>query len=207
MDVTVSTIDQYYRYRVPNPVAASRTRHDWCLVESDVLPFQPYPRPLEMVTDHRRVDEGDYQEVINPVDGGDYGDDAAGVKHRRPSGEVRPDPTPRASGILPAGNGQIEVGSSSNIYFPVVSAVETGGSTAADTVFPKVTRAFILGKEERVHRMADLIVKAAVKEALDDKNVASDFYEALDEEVDELLEDAARRAEANDRKTVQPRDL
>ncbi|MCW8171958.1 DUF1931 domain-containing protein [Natrialba swarupiae] len=54
--------------------------------------------------------------------------------------------------------------------------------------------------------MADLIVKAAVKEALDDKNVASDFYDALDEEVDEL-EDAARRAEANDRKTVQPRDL
>ena len=51
--------------------------------------------------------------------------------------------------------------------------------------------------------MADLIVKAAVKEALD----ASDFYDALDDEVDELLEDAARRAEANDRKTVQPRDL
>jgi histone H3/H4 len=55
--------------------------------------------------------------------------------------------------------------------------------------------------------MADLIVKAAVKEALDDKNVSSDFYDALDTEVDELLEDAARRAEANDRKTVQPRDL
>lgn len=55
--------------------------------------------------------------------------------------------------------------------------------------------------------MADLIVKAAVKEALDDKNVSSDFYDALDNEVDELLEDAARRAEANDRKTVQPRDL
>ena len=55
--------------------------------------------------------------------------------------------------------------------------------------------------------MADLIVKAAVKEALDDMNVASDFYDALDDEVAELLEDAARRAEANDRKTVQPRDL
>ncbi len=35
--------------------------------------------------------------------------------------------------------------------------------------------------------MADLIVKAAVKEALKDKNVASDFYDALDEEVEELL--------------------
>jgi len=55
--------------------------------------------------------------------------------------------------------------------------------------------------------MADLIVKAAVKEALDDMNVASDFYGALDGEVEELLEDAARRAEENDRKTVQPRDL
>jgi nucleotide-binding universal stress UspA family protein len=55
--------------------------------------------------------------------------------------------------------------------------------------------------------MADLIVKAAVKEALNDMNVASDFYDALDDEAEELLEDAARRAEENDRKTVQPRDL
>lgn len=55
--------------------------------------------------------------------------------------------------------------------------------------------------------MADIIVKAAVKEALSDKNVSSDFYNALDSEVEEILEDAARRAEDNDRKTVQPRDL
>ena len=55
--------------------------------------------------------------------------------------------------------------------------------------------------------MADLIVKAAVKEALDDKNVSSDFYDALDEEVDRLLDNAGARAEANGRKTVQPRDL
>ena len=55
--------------------------------------------------------------------------------------------------------------------------------------------------------MADLIVKAAVKETLDDKNVSSDFYDALDAEVAELLEGAGRRAEANGRKTVQPRDL
>jgi len=38
-------------------------------------------------------------------------------------------------------------------------------------------------------------------------NVAVDFYETLDDEVAELLADAARRAEANDWKTVQPRDL
>ncbi|TKX60747.1 DUF1931 domain-containing protein [Halorubrum sp. ASP1] len=55
--------------------------------------------------------------------------------------------------------------------------------------------------------MADLVVKAAVKEALEDSNVSADFYEALDEEVEELLSDAAERAEANDRKTVQARDL
>ncbi|MBX0297410.1 DUF1931 domain-containing protein [Haloarcula nitratireducens] len=52
-----------------------------------------------------------------------------------------------------------------------------------------------------------LIVKAAVKDALSEHNVSADFYEALDEEVAELLEDAAQRAEANDRKTVQARDL
>ena len=55
--------------------------------------------------------------------------------------------------------------------------------------------------------MADLVVQTAVKEALADKNVSADLYEALDEEVEELLADAARRAEANDRRTVQPRDL
>ena len=55
--------------------------------------------------------------------------------------------------------------------------------------------------------MADLIVKAAVKDELSNMNVASDFYDALDEEVSELLADAARRADENDRKTVQPRDL
>lgn len=55
--------------------------------------------------------------------------------------------------------------------------------------------------------MADLIVKAAVKEALDNHNVAADFYDALDDRVAELLDDASRRAADNDRKTVQPRDL
>ncbi|MBX0298100.1 DUF1931 domain-containing protein [Haloarcula nitratireducens] len=52
-----------------------------------------------------------------------------------------------------------------------------------------------------------LIVKAAVKDALSEHNVSADFYEALDEEVAERLEDAVQRAEANNRKTVQARDL
>ena len=55
--------------------------------------------------------------------------------------------------------------------------------------------------------MADLIVKSTVKEQLDGMNVAVDFYDALDEDVANLLQDAARRSDANDRKTVQPRDL
>ena len=55
--------------------------------------------------------------------------------------------------------------------------------------------------------MADLIVQAAVKEQLADQNVSSDFYDALDNEVADLLDDAAQRAEDNDRKTVQARDL
>lgn len=55
--------------------------------------------------------------------------------------------------------------------------------------------------------MSDLIVKSAVKEALEGHNVSSDFYDALDDEVEEILEDAAARADANDRKTVQARDL
>lgn len=55
--------------------------------------------------------------------------------------------------------------------------------------------------------MAQKVVKSAVRDHLEDKNVAADFFDALDEEVNDILEDAARRADANDRKTVQARDL
>ena len=55
--------------------------------------------------------------------------------------------------------------------------------------------------------MTNITVKSAVKDELSEMNVSSDFYEALDEDVSEALEDAARRADENDRKTVQPRDL
>jgi histone H3/H4 len=55
--------------------------------------------------------------------------------------------------------------------------------------------------------MADYIVQSAVKEELGEMNVSADFYDALDEEVAELLNEAAQRAEDNDRKTVQARDL
>lgn len=55
--------------------------------------------------------------------------------------------------------------------------------------------------------MTDLIVKSGVKEALANHNVSADLYDALDEKVTEMLEEAAQRADANDRKTVQPQDL
>ena len=55
--------------------------------------------------------------------------------------------------------------------------------------------------------MTDLVVNAGVQDKLDDNPISSDFYEALNEEVAELLEEASRRAEANDRKTVMPQDL
>ena len=55
--------------------------------------------------------------------------------------------------------------------------------------------------------MSDYIVQSSVKDELGEMNVSADFYDALDEEVADLLADAARRADENDRKTVQPRDL
>ena len=76
-----------------------------------------------------------------------------------------------------------------------------------DLPFHRMNLTFICGARKLLNGMSDLIVNSAVKEALSEKNVAADFYDALDEEVNELLEDAARRAEANDRKTVQSRDL
>jgi histone H3/H4 len=55
--------------------------------------------------------------------------------------------------------------------------------------------------------ITDVIIKAAVRDATDDLNVGGDFYDALNEEVQALLTDTARRANANGRKTVQARDL
>lgn len=55
--------------------------------------------------------------------------------------------------------------------------------------------------------MADFIIKTGVREALDDYQVSADFFDALDEEVEELIDEAAQRAEANDRSTVMTHDL
>lgn len=55
--------------------------------------------------------------------------------------------------------------------------------------------------------MSDRIVNASGKEALSDHDVSVNFYDALNEEAAQLLDGAAERADANDWKTVQFRDI
>jgi histone H3/H4 len=55
--------------------------------------------------------------------------------------------------------------------------------------------------------MADLIVKSKIKEAVKELNVSSDVPEALSKKVEHLLKEAAERAKANGRRTLQARDL
>ena len=53
----------------------------------------------------------------------------------------------------------------------------------------------------------DLIVKSKIKSAVKDLNVSGDVAEALNKRVLKLLEEAAQRAKANGRRTLQARDL
>ncbi|MEM2115696.1 MAG: DUF1931 domain-containing protein [Candidatus Woesearchaeota archaeon] len=56
--------------------------------------------------------------------------------------------------------------------------------------------------------MADtVVVKSKIKEVVPDMNFASDFADALDAEVRNLIKKAAERAKANGRKTVMAKDL
>jgi len=52
-----------------------------------------------------------------------------------------------------------------------------------------------------------LVVKSKIKEHSGDLNVAGDFADALDKEVEAMVSKACGRAKANGRKTVQARDL
>jgi len=52
-----------------------------------------------------------------------------------------------------------------------------------------------------------IISKSKTKEAVKSCNVSSEFYEALDKKVNELIKQAEERAVANGRKTVRPCDL
>ncbi len=55
--------------------------------------------------------------------------------------------------------------------------------------------------------MADVLKKSGVRDEADGVNVGSDFYEALDDRVKELVNRAVERAQENGRKTVKSRDV
>ena len=55
--------------------------------------------------------------------------------------------------------------------------------------------------------MTELIVKSKIKSAVPDLSVAGDVPDALNKKVLQLLGDAAGRAKANGRRTLQARDL
>ncbi len=56
--------------------------------------------------------------------------------------------------------------------------------------------------------MAEMIIsKARTKAAASHCNVSSDFYDALDAKVRELIAAAEKRAMENGRKTIRPYDL
>jgi histone H3/H4 len=52
-----------------------------------------------------------------------------------------------------------------------------------------------------------LVVKAKIKDYAAGYNVAGDFSEALNEKVIQLIKDAAKRADANGRRTIMAKDL
>jgi len=52
-----------------------------------------------------------------------------------------------------------------------------------------------------------LVVRSKIKGAAKGMNVAGDFAEALSQRVEQLIQDAARRAKDNGRATVKARDL
>jgi len=55
--------------------------------------------------------------------------------------------------------------------------------------------------------MVDLIVKSKVKEAAGGLNVGGDVAKALNRKVEMLLAEAAERAKANGRRTLQGKDI
>ncbi|MBR9677398.1 DUF1931 domain-containing protein [Candidatus Woesearchaeota archaeon] len=52
-----------------------------------------------------------------------------------------------------------------------------------------------------------LVVKAKIKDAAKDCNVASDFADALSKKVEALVAAACERAKGNNRRTVMAKDL
>lgn len=55
--------------------------------------------------------------------------------------------------------------------------------------------------------MVDVLKKSGVREAAHGVNVGSDFYDALDDYVKDVIDRAVDRAESNGRRTVKARDV
>lgn len=55
--------------------------------------------------------------------------------------------------------------------------------------------------------MTDIVKKTGVRQHAGPLNVGSEFYEALDDRVKDVIATAAERARANDRRTVKARDV
>ncbi len=53
----------------------------------------------------------------------------------------------------------------------------------------------------------DLIIKSKIKSAVPEMSVAAEVAEALNKKILELLDQAAKRAKLNGRRTLQARDL
>lgn len=55
--------------------------------------------------------------------------------------------------------------------------------------------------------MPNLIIKSNIKESVPEMSVAAEVADALNKKVEQILKDAAERAKANGRRTLQARDL
>ncbi len=52
-----------------------------------------------------------------------------------------------------------------------------------------------------------LVVKSAVRDQIKEMRISGSIWDTLDKKVDKILKEAAKRAKANGRKTIQPNDL
>lgn len=55
--------------------------------------------------------------------------------------------------------------------------------------------------------MVELIIKSKIKSAVPDMSVAGEVAQALNKKVQDILDEAVKRAKANGRRTLQARDL
>lgn len=55
--------------------------------------------------------------------------------------------------------------------------------------------------------MVDIIIKSKIREAVNGLSVAAEVADALNRKVLKILDEAAERAKANGRRTLQARDL